>query len=179
MVKASVEEQKILQCQVVEAEQKLANMERDLHCSREMYSILENYMSSLLTYQVQMSVNRTKLHPEITTQATRFSNLFCVAGQLVQMSSGDRGSRWVVDRLVQGVQAERDLVWSELNLPQDLLKHLNSRNCTKVILALAEVDSKARVEILKKTKEEIDTILDMEEGHMFVRLLVEGQGVTS
>jgi len=176
MLKNSVEEQKVLQWQVVEAEQKLANVERDLHSSREMYSMLENfYTSSLLPYKNQMKSSKTKLSPVRTTQATMFSNLFCVSGQLVQLCIGEHGSRWVVDRLVEGVQAERDLVWSELNLPQDLVKHLSSSNCTKVILALAEVDSTARVEILNKTKEEIDTILGMEEGHMFVRMLVGGQ----
>jgi len=176
MLKTSVEEQKVLQWQVVEAEQKLANVERDLHSSREMYSMLENfYTSSLLPYKNQMKSSKTKLSPVRTTQATMFSNLFCVSGQLVQLCIGEHGSRWVVDRLVEGVQAERDLVWSELNLPQDLVKHLSSSNCTKVILALAEVDSTARVEILNKTKEEIDTILGMEEGHMFVRMLVGGQ----
>ena len=78
----------------------------------------------------------------------------------------------MVDRLVVGQHQERSLVRTELNLPQDLTKHITSTNCMKVILALAAVDSQARVELLKQTKEEIDLILGMEGGKEFVTELV-------
>ena len=68
----------------------------------------------------------------------------------------------MVDRLVGGQQQKRSLVRAELNLPQDLTKHLASTNSRKVILTLAEMDRKARGELLMQTKEQINTILGLE-----------------
>ena len=65
------------------------------------------------------------------------------------------------------------MVRTELNLPQDLTKHITSTNYRKVILALASVESQARVELIKQTKEEIDIILGSEGGKVFVTKIVK------
>ena len=88
---------------------------------------------------------------------------------------GEQGSKWVMDRLVEGQQEERSLVWKELNLPQYLTKHIANSNCRKVILVLAEVDSQARKELLKQIKMDIDSILHSEGGQEFVTKLVNGE----
>ena len=87
---------------------------------------------------------------------------------------GEQDSKWVVDSLVVvGHYQERSLVRTELNLPQDLTKHITSTNYRNVILALASVDIQARVELIKQTKEEIDIILGLEGGKEFVTEIVK------
>ena len=85
----------------------------------------------------------------------------------------EQGSKWVVDSLVVGQHQERSLVRTELNLPQDLTKHITCTNYRNVILALASVDIQARVELNKQTKEEIDIILGLEGGKEFVTEIVK------
>ena len=84
------------------------------------------------------------------------------------------GSKWVIERLMEGLQEERSMVRTELNLPAELLKYIASPACRKVILVLAEVDSLARNQILCQTSLEIDKILSMEGGQQFVTKLLMG-----
>ena len=113
------------------------------------------------------------LQARLVTLQTELAHI--KAGQVDLLCLGEQGSKWVLGRLVEGQQEERSLVWKELSLPQHLTKHIANSNCRKVILVLAEVDSQARKELLKQTKMEIDTILDMEGGQEFVTKLVKGE----
>ena len=76
---------------------------------------------------------------------------------------GEQDSKRAVDSLVVGGKhQERSLARTELNLPQDLTKHITSTNYRNAILALVSVDIQARAELIKQTKEEIDIILGLE-----------------
>ena len=181
LMKSGEEQQEMMLWQVVEARQELANQKIAMSDSKEVQArTVMNCQAVLVTYQTQLAFAQARLYkPEVgriagqATSCTQFSSLFCLSGQVGQLCGGDQGSKWVVDRLVLGQHQERSLVRSELNLPKNLTKHISSTNCRKVILALAAVDSQARVELLKQTKEEIDYILGMEGGKEFVTELVK------
>ena len=125
---------------------------------------VKNYQAMLMTYQTKLAYAQARLSlPEVgvdmagqATSCNEFSSLFSLSGQVAQLCGGEQGSKWVVDRLVVGQHQERILVRTELNLSQYLIKHITSSNCRNVLLALAAVDSQARVELLKQTNEEID-----------------------
>ena len=133
-----------------------------------------------LQSQVNQTRNKQTQNPDHEVQSVqlgtcvKFSNLYCLSGQLQQLCMGEMGSKWVIERLMKGLQEERSMVRTELNLPADLLKHIASPACRKVILVLAEVDSLARNQILCQTSLEIDKILSMEGGQQFVTKLLMG-----
>ena len=87
---------------------------------------------------------------------------------------GEQGSKWVNEMLLKGQEKKKSLVRKELNLPNDLTKHITNSNCRKVILVLAEADSQVRKELLNQTSMDIDSILDMEGAQEFVAKLVRG-----
>jgi len=182
LIKSGEEQQEMMMWQVVEARRELANQKMAMADSMEVQNrTVKNCQAMLMTYQTQMASAQARLStPEVgvdiagqATSCTQFSSLFCLSGQVDQLCGGEQGSKWVVDRLVMGQHQERSLVRTELNLPQDLTKHITNINCRKVILALAAVDSQARVELLKQTKNEIDLILGLEGGKEFVTELVK------
>eukprot|EP00092_Neocalanus_flemingeri_P024077 GFUD01026118.1.p1 GENE.GFUD01026118.1~~GFUD01026118.1.p1 ORF type:complete len:355 (+),score=173.77 GFUD01026118.1:245-1309(+) len=191
LIRVEEEQQEKLEWEVVEARQKLASLKMDLTCSKETQARTVSYCQArLVSCQAQLADAQARHQSQAgrhtaglpvsgmtgqATSCTQFSNLFSLSGQLAQLCRGEQGSKWVVDRLVEGQQQERSLVRSELNLPQDLTKHLSSNNCRRVIIVLAEVDSKVRGELLRQTKEEIDTILGMKGGQQFVKQLLEGK----
>jgi len=183
LIKSGEEQQEMMMWQVVEARQELANQKMAMSDSMEVQArTVKNCQAMLMTYQTQLASAQARLAtPEVgvdiagqaASSCTQFSSLFCLSGQVDQLCGGEQGSKWVVDRLVMGQHQERSLVRTEPNLPQDLTKHITNINCRKVILALAAVDSQARVELLKQTKEEIDLILGLEGGKEFVTELVK------
>lgn len=183
LIKLGEEQEKDLEWLVTMAKHKQASLEMVLISSKEIQArTVLNWQARLISCQTQLVDAQARLQsppvPGVTGQATsctQFSNLFCLSGQLAQMCKGEQGSKWIVDRLVGGQEPERSLVKSELKLPQDLTKHMTNNNCRKVILALAEVDGKAREELLMQTKVDIDTILGMEGGREFVKHIVEGE----
>ena len=173
LIMAGEEQQEMLEWQGVEARQKLASLKMVLTTSKEIQARTEsNWQTRLVSCHSQLSSAQATLQPQASSHTagvtgqvstcTQFSNLYCLSGQLAQMCKGEQGSKWVVDRLVGGQQQKRSLVRAELNLPQNLTKHLASTNSRKVILTLAEMDRKARGELLMQTKEQINTILGLE-----------------
>ena len=67
----------------------------------------------------------------VTAQATiciQFSNLFSSSGQLDQVYMGEQGSKCVNEMLLKGQEEEKSLVRKELNLPNDLTKHITNSN---------------------------------------------------
>ena len=54
---------------------------------------------------------------------------------------GEQSTKWVNERLQKGQEEGKSLVKKELNLSNDITKHIANSNCRKVILVLAVVDN--------------------------------------
>jgi len=183
MIKKGEEDIAELTLQQLVAQQNLLSLKMSRTSNKQLHANTESLLQAKLVNlqsQVYLVKNKQMQNPDQEVQSVqlgtcvKFSNLNCLSGQLQQLCMGEMGSKWVIERLMKGVQEERSMVRTELNLPSDLIKHIGSPACRKVILVLAEVDSLARNQILCQTSLEIDKILSMEGGQQFVTKLLMG-----
>ena len=183
IIKKGEEELAELKLQQLVAQQNLISLKMSRTSNKQLHVHTENQLQAKLVSlqsQLYQKKNKQSQNPDQDVKSVQpgtcvqFSNLFCLSGQLQQICMGEMGSKWVVDRLMKGLQEERSMVRTELNLPSDLLKYITSPACRKVILVLAEVDSLARNQILCQTSLEVDKILTMEGGQEFITKLLMG-----
>jgi len=179
MIKKGEEEIDDLNLQLLVAQQNHLTLKMSRTSNKQLQVHTETLLQAkLISVQNQLyqenSDQSQEVQPVQLGTSVQFSNLYSLAGQLQQLCMGEMGCKWVIERLMKGRQEEKSMVWKELNLPSDLLKHITSPACRKVILVLAEVDSLARNQILCQTSLEIDKILCMEGGQQFVTKLLMG-----
>ena len=112
--------------------------------------------------------------PPTTGGLLRFSNLFCLSGQLLQFCQGQHGSKLVLNRLREGTDPERDLVREELGLPTSLglILEVSNVHCMPVVLALVETDRRTRVEVVEQVKRNFGELSNIRGGEKSLQKLM-------
>ena len=98
----------------------------------------------------------------------QFSNLFDLSGQLSDFSCGEYGSKFILERLQNGVTPEKDFAMKELNLPNSLSHVLENHHSSQVATVLAILDHKGREEILSHLEAQFSKISSTVEGRKFI-----------
>ena len=97
-----------------------------------------------------------------------FSNLFDLSGQLSDFCCGEYGSKFVLERLKNGVAPEKDYTMKELNLPNSLLDLLENPHSAKVAISLAIINHKGRADILSHIEMNFSEISSNVKGRDFI-----------
>ena len=155
------EQEKMMKVQLEEAIQSLTDLRMLVASNKEVQARTESLLQArLVTLQTGLAQSKARHNkppvPGVTDQATScttFPTLYSLAGQLDLLCMWGQGSKWVMVR-------------------PSILPTLTEGGSSS---SWQEVDSRARKELLKQTKMDIDTILDMEGGQEFVTKLVKGE----